>query len=123
VLCITRDGTAPNVRTALYVDGKIKAAFQTDACSWPNAAASVSAGSVSLDNGDIVVWGTLPKGARSARLTTLAGTSVEVPASGDPAVPVFATVASGDDTFRSISALGGNPDAATAVAACAEVQK
>jgi hypothetical protein len=123
VLCITRDGKAPDVRTALYVDGKIAAAFQQDACTWPNAAVAVTAGTVSLPDGRIVVWGTLPTGTQSARLVTTSGRSVEVPASGDPALPVFATVSNGDEAFRSITSLGGSNADSTPVAACAGAQK
>jgi hypothetical protein len=122
VLCISRTGDAPYVRTALYVDGKLAAAIQNDACTWPNASVTVTAGTLTLPDGDIVVWGTLPKGARSARLVTTSGGSVEVPAQGDQALPVFATVFNGDATFRAITALGVAPEAAP-VAACQGVQK
>ncbi len=124
VLCIMREGAAPAVRTALYVDGKLAAAIRTDACSWPNAAVSVSAGTVPLANGRAVVWGTLPSGARSAQIVSVSGRSIEVQTSGDPALPVFASVSSGDEKVRSIGAIGGPATAdPTPVAACGAVQK
>jgi hypothetical protein len=122
-LCITRSGDAPFVRTALYVDGKLAAAIQNDACTWPNAAVAVTAGTLTLPDGSVVVWGTLPKGAQSARLVTTAGGSVEVPAEGDQALPVFATVVDGDATFKAITALGVTPAESTPVAACQGGQK
>jgi hypothetical protein len=123
ILCIARSGAAPDVRTAIYVDGKIAAAIQNDACTWPNASVAVTAGSLTLPDGKVVVWGTVPKGARSVRLVTTAGGSVEVAAQGDQALPVFATVVDGDAVFRSITALGVTPAESTPVAACQGVKK
>jgi hypothetical protein len=115
-LCITREGVAPDVRTALYVDGRLTGAFQEDACSSPNAAYSVQAVTVPLPDGRAIFWGTLP----DATASLSSGDSTEILAYGPSNARVFATVISSSVDFRKVQPRGGAVGGVSSVAACGE---
>lgn len=122
-LCVVRSGTAPDIRTALYVNGTLTAAFQDDACSWPNAANSLSVATVHRDDGRVVAWGTLPEGTERVAATTETGKRVEMPALGVAGPRVFAAVLLEQLDFPTLEAVGRKTGGTAAVAACAQVRR
>ncbi|MCZ7527794.1 MAG: hypothetical protein M5U14_16320 [Acidimicrobiia bacterium] len=123
-LCLTLEGSPPDVRATLYVDGERRASHTHDACSWPNAGRWVAAATLPLDDGRAIVWGSARAGVTTLVARTEGGAEVSIPAvapaSGGPEVH-FAAVVPGSIRPDSWETPGvADPPAPVAVAACAE---